>query len=80
MPSIKGGRELVRLYFTNGNSATLNNATRVEDGLFTEGMTIAAFLCYDAQGNEIGRFRVDHVVGYDLAEQPTASTGPDIWS
>lgn len=60
------GREiaLLRVWFTNDHEAVVHSAVGVADGSIVNDMP--ALVCFNAAGEEIGKFRLSEVVGYEL--------------
>lgn len=71
---------MVRIFFTNGNQADMDTATQVKPEVFigtggaNPGTPQQAIVCQDAQGNEVGRFKVAEITGY-LIRQSAGSAG-----
>ena len=59
---------MVLVYFTTGEEAKVKIASAVRIGEFPElsadSKPVKALLCYDAQDNEVGCFRLDKVCGW----------------
>jgi hypothetical protein len=56
---------MVRVHFQNGGEALLHTATKIKGGHFPNSET-PGIVCLDHEGQELGHFRNDQIVGYQI--------------
>ena len=57
--------QMVRVHFQNGGEAILHTATKVKRGHLPNSET-PGIVCLDHEDRELGRFRNDQIVGYQI--------------